>query len=168
LILQGLPQQYYDKDQEKIQWRVPYGTPRKIPQKSFIHASAIRRIKNSTPGPNFYQPKNLPIAHCHALEVFPANTTANLAGCWVYEPPLPPHGGKETQSEKLKRIGKLVVGWLTFALFWALVLAFAWYVVAALLFLLLFVLAVLITHTPGIHKLFRCLHHALMKGKLLH
>ena len=150
LVLQGFPQQYYDKDDGKVQWRVPYGTPRLIPDGSIIHGSAERRLRSAATDKEPYRPKNLRLDQLQILQVQPAGTTADLEGCFVYKrDPAPAEGSKNAS-----RMIRLFFGWISFGIFMVLVVAAAWYVVSFFVLLIL----TLMTHTPGLRRLFRWGH----------
>jgi hypothetical protein len=149
-LLQLFPQQYYDKEDRKIQWRVPYGVPRRIPNESIIHSSAVRRLDSTVQGAVPYRPRNLRRDQLQPLQTVFAGTTANLSGCFVYDA-----GAAWTarSDNKAVRLAKLAVGWIIFTLFWLIVGVAAWYLVSGLLFLVLCGVA-LLTHTPGLRHLF--------------
>jgi uncharacterized protein (DUF2235 family) len=148
-LLQLFPQQYYDKEDQKIQWRVPYGVPRTIPAGAIIHSSAVRRMKETAQGEEAYCPRNIKSEQLQPLESQVLGTTANLAGCFVYAAAKPGGSGKT-----VSRIAKLVIGWMAFAVFWLIVAAVVWYVLSVVILLLLLGYA-LVAHTPGLRGLFR-------------
>jgi uncharacterized protein (DUF2235 family) len=150
-VLQLFPQQYYDKEDEKIQWRVPYGVPRHIPKNAIIHSSAVRRLDSTVPQKNPYRPRNLKHDDVQPLQPPIPGTTADLTGCFVYAP-------KKTQSASGRtsvRLAKVILGWITFGLFWVIVAGFAWYAFGVIIFVLFRGLAVAVSHTPGLRDLFR-------------
>lgn len=150
-VLELFPQQYYDKKDQKIQWRVPYGLPRTIPHGAIIHGSAVQRMDTTVPSKEPYRPRNLNLDDLRPLQSPVSGTTANLIGCLVYAPEY----AKSAESAKTtSRIAKLLLGWLCFAIFWLIIAAVAWYVLSMISFLLLIGLA-LVTHTPGFRDLFR-------------
>lgn len=148
-VLELFPQQYYDKDDEKIQWRVPYGTPRNIPNGAIIHGSAVRRLDYPVETEPPYRPRNLNRDQLQPLPSPLSETTADLSGCFIYAPQNPPPAAKTAA-----RLAKVVLGWITFALFWLIVATLAWYVVTGIIFLLLLGVA-LAAHTPGFRHVFR-------------
>jgi len=148
-ILQCFPQQYYDKDQDKSLWRVPYGTPRSIPPGSIIHKSAIERMDDRSAGDRPYQPKNLDRTRCVPVS-FPMRTTANLLDCYVYDRPKSPAANFKSE---FTRYARLVVGWITFALVWSIVLTTAWYLIGAVVGLATLIFH-LMTITPGLSHVF--------------
>ena len=150
-LLQLFPQQYYDKEDGKIQWRVPYGRPRTLPGGSLIHGSAVRRMDAPQQGEAPYQPRNLRRNQLQPLQTPVAGTTANLNGCFAYEPGNAP---AVQHDSNVLRMAKLALGWITFTLFWLLIAAVAWYVIGVLVFLVLAGVA-LIAHTPGLRPVFR-------------
>jgi uncharacterized protein (DUF2235 family) len=150
LLLQGFPQQYYDKDDKKIQWRVPYGTPRSIPDGAFIHGSAIKRLRGPVANDKPYHPLNLRLDQLHPLQSQPPGTTANLDGCFVFRRNHEPASAGKTAA----RMIRLFFGWISFGIFMLLFAAFAWYTVSFAVLLIL----TLITHTPGLRKLFHLRH----------
>lgn len=152
-LLQFFPQQYYDKEDKKIQWRVPYGRPRTLPKGSIIHGSAVRRMDAAQQGPASYQPRNLRRNQLQPLQTPVAGTTANLSGCYVYDPG---NASAVHHDSTALRMAKLALGWITFTLFWLVIGAVAWYVIGALVFLVLAAVA-LITRTPGLSWIFRWL-----------
>jgi uncharacterized protein (DUF2235 family) len=85
-VLQLFPQQYYDKEDEKIQWRVPYGVPRHIPKHAIIHSSAVRRLESTTSNQKLYRPQNLKRDDLQPLQSPLPGTTADLTGCFAYTP----------------------------------------------------------------------------------
>lgn len=151
-LLQLFPQQYYDKEDEKIQWRVPYGVPRHIPRHALIHPSAVRRLEYTAPGEEPYRPRNLKRDDLQPLQSPIPGTTADLTGCFVYAP-------KDTQSaasdKNLVRLAKLVLGWMSFGLFWLILAAMVWYFLGAVILVVLRGVAAAAAHTPGLRDLFR-------------
>ena len=145
-LLQLFPQQYYDKEDAKVQWRVPYGTPRSIPEGAIIHGSAERRLRGPVANDEPYHPGNLRLDQLQPLQVQPPGTTADLEGCFVFKRD-PVAAGSKTAS----RMIRLFFGWISFGLFAVLVGVFAWYVVS---FFVLLILTAM-THTPGLRRLFR-------------
>ena len=150
LVLQGFPQQYYDKDDKKVQWRVPYGTPRSIPDGAFIHGSAEKRLRGPVANDKPYRPSNLRLDQLTALQSRPPGTTADLEGCFIFKSDPAPAAGSKTAS----RMIRLFFGWISFGLFMLLVGVFAWYVVSFAVLLILWAM----THTPGLRRLFRWGH----------
>ncbi len=150
MVLQGFPQQYYDKDDRKVQWRVPYGTPRSIPDGAFIHGSAEKRLRGPVANDKPYRPSNLRLDQLTALQSQPPGTTADLEGCFVFKSDPAPAAGSKTAS----RMIRLFFGWISFGLFVLLVGVFAWYVVSFAVLLILWAM----THTPGLRRLFRWGH----------
>jgi uncharacterized protein (DUF2235 family) len=150
-VPQLFPQQHYDKEDQKIQWRVPYGVPRTIPDGAIIHGSAVRRMRKTVEGEEPYCPRNLKLDHLEALPLALPGTTADLTGCFVYA-----HKGADSVlSDKIgTRVAKLALGWMSFAVFWLMLAAVAWYALSVISFLLLLGLA-LVAHTPGFSDLFR-------------
>jgi hypothetical protein len=114
-LLQLFPQQYYDKDDAILQWRVPFGRPRSIPDGAIIHHSAERRIRNTANDPDPYRPKNLELSNLHPIHAPFSATTANLTGSFI-------HKTLNAQSSvpddpTLVRYAKLVYGWFFFVVF---------------------------------------------------
>jgi uncharacterized protein (DUF2235 family) len=151
-VLQLFPQQYYDKEDEKIQWRVPYGVPRHIPKHAIIHPSAVRRLEFPVPGEKPYRPQNLKLDDLQPLQSPIPGTTADLTGCFVY-------ASKDAQSaasdKTAVRLAKLILGWITFGLFWLIIAAVAWYLLGVIILVLLRGLAAAAANTPGLRDLFR-------------
>jgi uncharacterized protein (DUF2235 family) len=147
-VLQGFPQQYYDKDDMTVQWRVPYDTPRSIPDGAIIHGSAEKRLRGPVANDKPYHPKNLRLDQLKPLQLQPPGTTADLEGCFVFT--RDPAGASKTAS----RMIRLFFGWISFGIFMLLVGVFAWYVVS---FFVLLIFAAM-THTPGLRRLFRWGH----------
>jgi len=150
-LLQAFPQQYYDKEDRKIKWRVPYGVSRTIPDGAYIHGSAVRRINSTVPGEAPYRPRNLRREDLEPLQPSQAVTTANLSGCFLYAPK------SSTSARPVKpggRIPRLVLGWISFTLFWLFVTA----VVLGVCFLLFLAIA-FVAHTRGFRDLFRWLSY---------
>ena len=163
---QLFPQQYYAKDNEIIQWRVPFGRPRSIPDNSFIHHSAERRLRNTAEGQKPYTPHNLKLENLHLIREPIPETTANLTGSFLLKTP----DGKATVSEDptFIRYTKLVFGWSYFVFFWLLaacllllVIAMLGVVLACFLFLLKCVI-VLLNKIAWIHWVFAHLHRGLI------
>jgi uncharacterized protein (DUF2235 family) len=146
LVLQLFPQQHYDKEDAKIEWRVPYGRARTIPKGAIIHGSAIRRIEDTIQGQEPYRPRNLKRDQCEPLSSPPVNTTADLTGCYVLEPK---RAGSIKSDSTAVRMAKLAIGWITFGIFWLVIGIAAWYVLS-LFCLAVFLAFKLIAHTPGI------------------
>jgi hypothetical protein len=128
-ILQAFPQQYYSKDTDEIQLRVPYGRPRAIPANAIIHKSAYRRLISTVPGQEQYKPRNL-----ERNELIPINeaapdqiprTTANIAGCFIC---VPSKGNKTTVPDDptVIRYAKLALGGIAYGAFWLVLIAFSW------------------------------------------
>jgi uncharacterized protein (DUF2235 family) len=140
-ILQCFPQQYYDKEDLTIQWRVPYSTPRTIPCGSIIHDSAIRRIKHRPHGEPVYDPPNLKKGTLPLLTTQVSGTTANLSKCWIYSLPA-----KDLIKDRY-RLPKLALGWAAFGLFWSILLGVAWYLLGCSVFFVR-VIYILLAHTP--------------------
>ena len=146
-LLQLFPQQYYDKENAKIQLRVPFGAPRTIPRDSIIHGSAVRRMDQTVAGEEPYRPRNLKRGQVQPLQVPVSSTTANLAGTFVYAPT-----DASSSDSTAVRYAKLVVGSIIFGLFLLVVAIVGWYVVSLICSLLILVL-VLVGRTPGVRKL---------------
>ncbi len=151
-VLQLFPQQHYDKEDEKIQWRVPYGVPRHIPRHAIIHPSAVRRLERTVPGEKPYRPRNLQPEDLQPLHSPIPGTTADLTGCFVYAPKDPQSAASDTTAV---RLAKLVLGWISFVLFWIIVATVAWYVLGVIILVLLRGLAAVAAHTPGLRDLLR-------------
>jgi hypothetical protein len=149
-VLQGFPQQYYDKDDKKVQWRVPYDTPRSIPDGAIIHGSAEQRLRGPVANDEPYHPKNLRLDQLKQLQSQPEGTTADLDGCFVFQRDPAPAEASKTAS----RMIRLFFGWISFGVFMLLLGVFAWYVVSFAVLLIL----TLMTHTPGLRRLFRLGH----------
>ena len=150
-LLQCFPQQYYDKEDRQILWRVPYGTPRWIPHGAILHGSAIRRIDSPAERGDRYQPKNLVRAWCTPVDGSQLETSADFSGCFVYERP---NLFTSVLRRTVIRYLRLVVGWTTFIVLGALLFSIAWYLLGFVVFLGLLLVTGL-GHTPGIHHLFR-------------
>ena len=150
-ILQGFPQQYYDKEDAVVQWRVPYGTPRSIPSKSIIHWSAVDRLKATTAGEEPYLPLNLTLAQVRPVNLPVTSTTANLSGCFVYTA-IPSKESKTNQT--VERILKLAIGWVSFVLFWLLIGVIAWYFIGLIVSVAIGFFF-LLSRTPGIDRILR-------------
>jgi hypothetical protein len=146
-LLQLFPQQYYDKENETIQWRVPFGAPRTIPRDSIVHGSAVRRMDQTVAGEEPYRPRNLKRGQVQPLQAPISTTTANLAGTFVYVPT-----DAVGSDNPAIRYAKLVVGGIIFGLFLLVIAIVGWYVVSLICSLLILVL-VLVGHTPGVRKL---------------
>jgi hypothetical protein len=122
--LQLFPQQYYDKDDAILQWRVPFGRPRSIPDGAIIHHSAVSRLRKTAQGQEPYTPMNFKLSNLHPIDSPIPETTANLTGCFIQKT----QNGKASVPDDPTpvRYAKLVFGWVYFVLFWlilALILA---------------------------------------------
>ena len=154
-LLQLFPQQYYDKDDATIQWRVPLGRPRSIPSGAIIHSSAERRLRNTLEGQSPYKPRNLKLSNLRSIGATIQGTTANLTGCFVQETP---DGQASVPDDTTPvRYVKLVCGWIFFVIFWVLL--------AFVLVLLIGVCRIFVAHVfyflnqfVWLHSLFRYLH----------
>ncbi|MCU1253669.1 MAG: hypothetical protein JWQ49_6698 [Edaphobacter sp.] len=154
-LLQFFPQQYYDKDDEIAQWRVPIGRPRSIPDGAIIHHSVERRIRNTTESQDPYTPHNLNLSNLHLIHPPTPETTANLTGCFIHKTP----DGKASVPDDPTpvRYAKLGFGWIFFVIF-------GLFVVSVLVFLI-GGCRILATHVfnflnqcAWIHSLFTLLH----------
>jgi uncharacterized protein (DUF2235 family) len=115
-LLQLFPQQYYDKDNAIIQWRVPFGRPRSIPNGAIIHHSAEHRLRNTGAGQVRYEPYNLELSNLQRINAPIPETTANLTGSFIQETP---NGQASVPADPTAvRYVKLAFGWLFFVLFW--------------------------------------------------
>jgi uncharacterized protein (DUF2235 family) len=115
-LLQLFPQQYYDKDDAILQWRVPFGRPRSIPNGAIIHHSAERRLRNTAENLDPYRPLNLKPSNLHPIHAPVPETTANLTGSFIYKTP---DGQASVPDDPTPvRYAKLAFGWLFFVLFW--------------------------------------------------
>ncbi len=158
-LLQLFPQQYYDKDDGLIQWRVPLGRSRSIPNDAIIHHSAERRLRITAKGQDPYKPLNLNQRNLHPIHAPIPETTANLTGSFIHKTP---DGQASVPDDPTPvRYAKLAFGWLFFVFFW-LFLAFV-------LVLLIGGCRMLGAHVFGflnqaawIHRFFRLLHYWLM------
>lgn len=115
-LLQLFPQQYYDKDDAILQWRVPFGRPRSIPDHAIIHDSAERRLRDTEQGKGTYSPRNLKLSNLHPIRASNPDTTANLTG--FFEQKTPDGNASVPNDSTLIRMVKLVFGWVFFVLFW--------------------------------------------------
>jgi uncharacterized protein (DUF2235 family) len=158
-LLQLFPQQYYDKDDAILQWRVPFNRSRSIPSGAIIHHSAERRLRTTAEGQVPYKPRNLKLENLHVIAAPIPATTANLTGSFIQKTP----DGKASVPDDSTpvRYAKLAFGWLFFFVFW-LILAV---VLASILVFLVGgsrILAVhvfdFLNHYSWIHKLIRLLH----------
>ena len=115
-LLQLFPQQYYDKDDAIIQWRVPFGRPRSIPNGAIIHHSAERRLRVTAAGQSPYKPRNLQLSKLQPIEAPIPETTANLVGSFIYKT----QDGKASVPDDSRpvRYAKLAFGWLFFVVSW--------------------------------------------------
>ena len=154
-ILQLFPQQYYDKDGAILQWRVPFGRPRSIPNGAIIHHSAERRLRNTAEGQEPYRPHNLTLSNLHPIHAPIPETNANLTGAFIHKTP---DGQASVPDDPTPvRYAKLAFGWLFFVLFW-LILAFVLvFLVGGCRILAVHVFDFL-NQCAWIHGLFRLLH----------
>jgi uncharacterized protein (DUF2235 family) len=153
--LQLFPQQYYDKDDEIIQWRVPFGRPRSIPNGAIIHHSAERRLRNTAEGQKPYTPLNLKLSNLRSIDAPIPETTADLNGSFIQQTP---DGQASVPDDPTPvRYAKLAFGWLYFVVFWLFL--------ACMIVLIVGGCRILATHVfnflnqcAWIHSLFRLLH----------
>jgi hypothetical protein len=102
------------------------------------------------PGEIPYAPLNLTSEQVTQAATTPPGTTADFTGCFIYKanPATSVRSGKTAQ-----RYLRLIVGWITFSVFWAAIATVAWYVlglgVSAAVWMFW-----LITHTPLLKHLF--------------
>jgi hypothetical protein len=124
-IGQFLPQQYYDKDDSQINLRVPFWTPRELPDRALVHYTAIQRLDGLATGEPPYKPRNLVRDWLHPLQPGDTNTRAELAGCYIYRPQ-----GRHTPTalHALKR--RLIVFVMSVIEILLLALAFRWLIFA--------------------------------------
>jgi uncharacterized protein (DUF2235 family) len=115
-LLQLFPQQYYDKDDAILQWRVPFGRPRSIPDGAIIHHSAERRLRDTAGGQDPYRPHNLKLSNLHPIHAPIPETTANLTGSFIHK--TPDGQASVPDDPNPVRYAKLAVGWFFFVLFW--------------------------------------------------
>ena len=101
-VCQFLPQQYYDKDDGQINWRVPFWTPRELPDQALVHYTAVQRLDGLATAEEPYKPRNLVRAWLHALPQGIIGTNADLQGCFIYKPlgRLPPNPS-QTRKRRL-------------------------------------------------------------------
>lgn len=154
-LLQFFPQQYYYKDNDIFQWRVPFGRPRSIPDGAIIHHSAERRLRHTAEGQDPYQPHNLKLANLHPIHEPLRDTTANLTGSFIHKTP----NGKASVPDDSTpvRYAKLAFGWLFFAFFWLLLASVLVFLVGGCLILVGLVFG-LLNQYAWIHSVFRLLH----------
>jgi uncharacterized protein (DUF2235 family) len=115
-LLQLFPQQYYDKDDEIINWRVPFGRPRSIPDGAIIHHSAEHRLRHTAEGQDPYRPKNLKLENLHRIRKPIQETTANLTRCFIQK--TPDRKASVPEDPLLVRWAKMVFGCVFFVIFW--------------------------------------------------
>lgn len=127
--LQLFPQQYYDKDDAMLQWRVPLSRPRSIPNGAIVHHSAESRLRNSPGSPRPYKPQNLKLSNLSAIHAPIAETTANIIGCFVQN--TPDGEASVPDDPTAVRYAKLAFGWLFFAGFWLLIASVLIFLVGA-------------------------------------
>jgi uncharacterized protein (DUF2235 family) len=154
-LLELFPQQYYDKDDAILQWRVPFGRSRSIPDGAIIHHSAEHRIRNSGKGKESYSPRNLELLNLHPITASIPETTANLAGSFIQKT----KDGQASVPDDLApvRYAKLAFGWAYFIFFW-LFLAFILIVFVGAFRILVAHVFDFLNHYSWIHEVFRCLH----------
>lgn len=157
--LQLFPQQYYDKDDAILQWRVPFGRPRSIPDRAIIHHSAEQRLRHTAEGQEPYTPRNLKLSNLRPITAPTPETTANLAGFFVQQTP---DGRASVPDDKAPvRYAKLVFGWLYFVLFWlflALVLALVLVFLSGVCRIVATHVFHFLIHYTSIDKFFKLLH----------
>lgn len=153
--LQLFPQQYYDKDDDIIQWRVPFGRPRSIPNGAIIHYSAERRLRKTPDGQKPYRPHNLNLSNLHHINAPIPETTANLIGSFTQ---ITPDGLASVPDDPPPaRYAQLAFGWFYFALFWLFLAFVLVFFVGGCRMLAAHVFDFL-NQCAWIHRLFRLLH----------
>jgi hypothetical protein len=158
-LLQLFPQQYYDKDDAILQWRVPFGRRRSIPNDAIIHHSAERRLRNTAEGQDPYRPLNLNLSNLRPIHTPIPETTANLFGSFIHKTP---DGQASVPDDPTPiRYAKLAFGWLFFFLFW-LFLAFILVLLIGWCRILGAHVLNFLNHFAWIHSLFKLLHHWLI------
>jgi uncharacterized protein (DUF2235 family) len=161
--LQLFPQQYYDKDDAILQWRVPFGRPRSIPNGAYIHCSAEERLNHTAQGQEPYRPGNLKLSNLRPIDAPIPETTANLTGSFIQ---ITPNGKASVPDDPTPvRYAKLVFGWVYFVLFWLILASLLAVVLAPILVGLIGVCRILadglfhfLNHWAWIHWFFRLLH----------
>ena len=153
------PKQYYDKDDAILQWRVPFGRPRSIPDGAIIHHSAERRLRYTAKGQEPYRPHNVTLSSLHPIDPPIPETNANLAGSFIHK--TPDGRASVPDDPTLVRYAKLAFGWLFFVLFW-LILAFVLVFLAGVCRILAELVFDFLNQCAWIHGLFRLLHYWLI------
>lgn len=162
-LLQLFPQQYYAKDDAIIQWRVPFGRPRSIPDGAIVHGSAERRLRETEERhlrkaerdrnkedelkegrKQDYTPVNLKLRNLQPAGGAVPGTTANLTGSFV----LRTRDGKASvpDDSTAVRYGKLAFGWIFYVLFWAVAFALVGIVSALVVIFLAGLFRIAMTH----------------------
>jgi Uncharacterized alpha/beta hydrolase domain (DUF2235) len=158
-LLQLFPQQYYDKDDAILQWRVPFGRPRSIPDGAIIHHSAERRLRNTAEGQEPYRPHNLTLSNLRPILAPIPETNADLTGSFIHK--TPDGRGSVPDDATPVRYAKLAFGWLFFVLFWF-ILAFVLVFLAGGCRILAARVFDFLNQCAWIHALFRLLHYWLI------
>jgi uncharacterized protein (DUF2235 family) len=158
-LLQLFPQQYYDKDDAILQWRVPFGRPRSIPDGAIIHHSAERRLRNTAEGQEPYRPHNLTLSNLRPILAPIPETNADLTGSFIHK--TPDGRGSVPDDATPVRYAKLAFGWLFFVLFWF-ILAFVLVFLAGGCRILAARVFDFLNQCAWIRGLFRLLHYWLI------
>jgi uncharacterized protein (DUF2235 family) len=163
-ILQFFPQQYYDKDDGVLQWRVPLSRARAIPNHAIIHGSAKPGLRQTADGPKLYQPANLSKLETidltdSAVASIVTKTTANLTGCFLHKT----KDGKVSVPDDPTpvRYAKLLFGWFFFGIFWLFLASVIVFLIGGCRILAAHVFHFL-NQCAWIHSLFRLLHYWLI------
>ena len=157
--LQLFPQQYYDKDDAILQWRVPFGRPRSIPDGAIIHHSAEHHLRHTAEGQDPYKPHNLKLANLHPIHAPLPDTTANLTGSFIHKT----SNGKASVPDDSTpvRYAKLAFGWFFFAFFWLLLASVLVFLIGGCRILVSLAFG-LLNQCAWTHSLFRLLHYWLI------
>jgi hypothetical protein len=107
-------------------------------------------MDSTAPGEKPYRPHNLKRDHLQTLQPPVLWTTASLTGRFVHD-----SGGLQfAGSKEVSRVGKLILGWVSFSIFWLVCAALMWYVLSLVAVFLVLGLTLAI-QTPGIREMLR-------------
>jgi uncharacterized protein (DUF2235 family) len=119
-LLELLPHRYYDKDDGKEQWRIPFGHPRMVPEGAIIHPSVFKRMEDARCN---YHPENLqrgklvPYAEAEATQPLHIKTKADLTRFYVYRGPAAPRRATKLESAVAAGVVSMVALATAFSIF---------------------------------------------------
>jgi uncharacterized protein (DUF2235 family) len=119
-LLELLPHRYYDKDDGKEQWRIPFGHPRMVPEGAIIHPSVFKRMEDARCN---YHPENLqrgklvPYAEAEATQPLHIKTKADLTRFYVYRGAAAPRRATKLESAVAAGVVSMVALATAFSIF---------------------------------------------------